>query len=123
MRALVADDNPFSAELMHDHLETLGYSVDCAADGARAVAMASSGRYDALLLDINLPIYDGVQVVRMLHGRPPPHPLKVIIVTADRMASRRAELTAQGIDGYLTKPVDLDRLAALVDGAMRAQAV
>jgi two-component system sensor histidine kinase/response regulator len=123
VRALVADDNPFNAELIRDHLETLGYSVDCAADGARAVAMASSGRYDALLLDVNLPIYDGVQVVRMLHRRPPPHPLKVIIVTADRLASRRAELSVQGIDGYLTKPLELDRLTAIMDGEPRAQAV
>jgi CheY-like chemotaxis protein len=123
MRALVADDNPFNAELIHDHLETLGYSVDCADDGARAVAMASTGRYDALLLDVNLPIHDGVEVVRMLHRRPPPHPLKVIVVTADRMASRRAELSVQGIDGYLTKPLDLDRLTAIMDSALRAQAV
>ncbi len=120
MRALVADDNPFSAELIHDHLESLGYSVDCAPDGARAVAMASSGRYEALVLDINLPIYDGVQVVRMLRHRPPSRPLRLIIVTADRLASRRAELSAQGIDGYLTRPIDLDRLAAVMGPALRA---
>jgi two-component system, NarL family, capsular synthesis sensor histidine kinase RcsC len=123
VRVLVADDNPFNAELIHDRLEALGCSVDLAADGARAVMMASSGRYEALVLDVNMPVYDGVEVVRMLHHRPPPHPLRVVIVTADRLASRRAELAVLGIDAYLTKPVDLDRLAEVVGGAVPAPTI
>jgi CheY-like chemotaxis protein len=56
-----------------------------------------------------MPGYDGVQVLQRLHqelARPP----KVIVVTADRLATRRDELTQAGIDGYMTKPVDLRRL-------------
>jgi DNA-binding response OmpR family regulator len=106
---LVAEDNPPSAELLHDHLDSIGYAVDVATDGKLAIEMAMSGRYQLLILDVNMPGYDGVQVLQRLHqelARPP----KVIVVTADRLATRRDELTQAGIDGYMTKPVDLRRL-------------
>jgi CheY-like chemotaxis protein len=106
---LVAEDNPPSAELLHDHLDSLGYGVDVATDGKLAIEMAMSGRYQLLILDVNMPGYDGVQVLQRLHqelARPP----KVIVVTADRLATRRDELTQAGIEGYMTKPVDLRRL-------------
>jgi DNA-binding response OmpR family regulator len=106
---LVAEDNPPSAELLHDHLDSLGYGVDVATDGTLAIEMAMSGRYQLLILDVNMPGHDGVQVLQRLRqelARPP----KVIVVTADRLATRRDELTQAGIDGYMTKPVDLRRL-------------
>ena len=111
VRVLVAEDNPLSSELLRDHLTLLGYAVDCAEDGNRTLAMASSGDYRVLLLDVNMPIYNGVEVLRQLRRTEATSPIKVIVVTADRLASRREELMSEGIDGYLTKPVDLDRLA------------
>ena len=95
---------------MQDQLESHGYVVDYAADGARALTMAASGAYQVLLLDVNMPVYDGVEVVRRLHEQSPATPVKVIVVTADRFATRHAELSRRGIDGYMTKPVDFDRL-------------
>jgi CheY-like chemotaxis protein len=106
---LVAEDNPPSAELLHDHLESLGYGVELATDGKLAIEMAMSGRFQLLILDVNMPGYDGVQVLQRLRqemAQPP----RVIVVTADRLATRRDELAQAGIDGYMTKPVDLQRL-------------
>lgn len=106
---LVAEDNPPSAELLHDHLESLGYGVEIATDGNVAVDMAMTGRYQLVILDVHMPGLDGVQVLRRLRqemAQPP----RVIVVTADRLATRRDELTQTGIDGYMTKPVDLRRL-------------
>ena len=113
-KILVAEDNPPSAELLHDHLDSLGYGVDIATNGKLAVEMAMSGRYRLLILDVNMPGYDGVQVLQRLRAGlalPP----KVIVVTADRLATRRDELTQAGIDGYMTKPVDLRRLTEEVE--------
>ena len=114
---LVAEDNPLSAELMHDHLESLGYAVEHATDGVEAVEMASSGRFQLLILDVNMPGYDGVQVMQHLRARSDGamQTLKVIVVTADRLATRREELSIAGIDGYLTKPLDLQRLTGEVN--------
>lgn len=111
---LVAEDNPPSAELLHDHLDSLGYGVDVATDGTLAVEMAMSGRYRLVILDVNMPGYDGVQVVQRLRAEMA-QPPKVIVVTADRLATRRDELTHAGIDGYMTKPVDLRRLTEEVE--------
>ena len=110
MRVLVADDNPLSGELVSEHLRLAGFSVDSASDGAEAVEKAASGRYGLLLLDINMPRMDGVHVVARLRDLMAAGGLKVIVMTADRLGSRRVELTQNGIDAYLTKPIRLDRL-------------
>ena len=118
IRILVADDNPMNAELLREYLESAGYAVDCASDGPHALAMAATGVYRVMLLDINLPVYDGVEVMRRLHllvGRP----LRVIAVTADRLATRREEMMRMGVDGYLTKPVDLARLSRELQRLLR----
>jgi DNA-binding response OmpR family regulator len=113
-KILVAEDNPPSAELLHDHLDSLGYGVDVATDGTLAIEMAMSGRYGLLILDVNMPGQDGVEVLKRLRAELA-QPPKVIVVTADRLATRRDELTQAGIDGYLTKPVDLGRLTEEVE--------
>jgi CheY-like chemotaxis protein len=106
---LVAEDNPPSAELLHDHLESLGYGVEVATDGKLAIEMALTGRFHLLILDVNMPGSNGVEVLQRLRQEMT-QPPRVIVVTADRLATRRDELTHAGIDGYMTKPVDLQRL-------------
>src|SRR5258708_19732907 len=113
-KILVAEDNPPSAELLHDHLDSLGYGVDVATDGTRAIEMAMWGRYRLRILDVNMPGQDGVEVLKRLRAELA-QPPKVIVVTADRLATRRDELTQAGIDGYMTKPVDLRRLTEEVE--------
>lgn len=120
-RILVAEDNPLSAELLRDHLSSLGYTVDCAPDGNRTLALAGTGDYALLLLDVNMPQYDGVEVLHMLRKRLLLRPIKVIVVTADRLATRREELSRDGIDGYMTKPLDLEELAAQVERLLNEQ--
>ncbi|HEV2477071.1 MAG TPA: response regulator [Candidatus Dormibacteraeota bacterium] len=108
-RILVADSNAVSVERLRKHLEAKGHLVDWAADGAHALAMATSGGYDVMLLDVHVPIYDGVEVMRRLHlliGRR----LYVIAITAARPAGRREEMARMGADAYLTKPIDLQVL-------------
>ena len=120
-RILVADDNPATADLLRDHLESRGFQVDCAFDGDHALALAATGAYKVMLLDVHMPVYDGVEVMRRLHllmGRR----LRVIAITADRLASRRQELTRMGVDGYMTKPIDLALLDAELDRVLRSQA-
>jgi CheY-like chemotaxis protein len=107
-RVLVADDNPLSAELLRNYLESLGYLVDWARDGDHALALAASGQYAVMLLDVEMRVYDGAEVMRRLHllmGR------RVgVIAMAKRMASSRVDLKRMGIDGVVTKPLDLHQL-------------
>ena len=118
IRILVADNNAVTAELLRVHLESRGYMVDRARDGDHALAMAASGAYQVMILDVHMPVYDGVEVMRRLHllkGRP----LRVIAITADRLEMRREAMGRMGIDGYLTKPVDLKQLDELLSKLLR----
>ncbi|MEP7105769.1 MAG: response regulator [Chloroflexota bacterium] len=107
---LVAEDNPLNFELVRDLLDSRGHTVVWARDGQEALAKASSGQFDLLLLDLHMPRMDGLQVVRALREAPPERPLKVIALTADAMAGVRDDLIAAGVDGYLSKPLDLRAL-------------
>lgn len=110
IRVLVADDNPARAGLLIEFLESRCYAVDWARDGDHALAMAASGAYQVMLLDVHMTLYDGVEVMRrlyLLEGRP----VRVIAITADRLATRRAELSRMDVEGYLAKLGDeLDRV-------------
>lgn len=118
IRVLVANDDEAEAAQIREHLESLGYAVDWASDGDHAIAMAATGEYQVMLLDVHMRVYRGVEVMRRLHllaGRP----LRVIAVTADRIASLREELARMGVDGYLTTPIELRKLQQELDRILR----
>jgi CheY-like chemotaxis protein len=109
-RILVAEDDPASVELLRAYLESKGYMVGAAPDGNRALEMAASGEFDLLILDVHIPLYGGQEVLHMLRKRLLVHPLKVIALTADNRWALRDEMMADGVDGYLLKPVSLSEL-------------
>jgi len=109
VRILIADSNAASAELVRGHLESLGHYVDWARDGDHALALAAAGEYQVMLLDVHMQSYRGVDVIRRMHllmGRR----MRVVAITKDRMAAIREELQRMGVDGFLTRPVDLAQL-------------
>jgi CheY-like chemotaxis protein len=110
-RILVAEDDPASFEAVQTYLKLTGYDVSSASDGNRALDMAASGEFDLLILDVHMPLYDGVEVLRMLRKRLLLHPIKVIALTADTRWALREDMKLLGVDGYLIKPVSLIELA------------
>jgi len=114
-RILVADDDPASAELLSYFLESRGYEVATAPDGNRALDMGTSGEYSLVILDVHMPMYDGVELLEFLRKRYKLHPIKVIALTGDLSEEVRQALQAGGIDSFLTKPVDLHRLGEEVN--------
>ena len=109
-RILVAEDDPASAELLTYFLESKGFEVTTAPDGNRALDMGTSGDFGIVILDVHMPMYDGVEVLQFLRKRYVLHPIKVIALTGDLSDEVRRELTENGIDSFLTKPVDLGLL-------------
>jgi len=110
VRILVADDDPASAELLTYFLESKGFSVTTAPDGNQALEMGATGEFGLVILDVNMPMYDGVEVLEMLRKRHILHPIKVIALTGDSSEPVRKALEGGRIDAFLTKPVDLDLL-------------
>lgn len=114
------DDDPASCELVAYFLKSLGYRVAIAADGSRALNMDLDDDIDLVILDAHMPVYDGIEVLERLRQLPFVRRVRFLALTADGSASLRAEFEAAGIDGFLTKPVDLnalrDHVARLLPG-------
>jgi len=106
-RVLVADDDPASAELLTYFLESNGFEVSTAPDGNRALEMGTSGDYQLVILDVHMPMYDGIELLQFLRKRHVLHPIKVIALTGDLSDETREALAGGGIDSFMTKPVDL----------------
>jgi len=106
-RILVADDDPASAELLTYFLESNGFQVSTADDGNRALELGASGDYALVILDVHMPTYDGVEVLQFLRKRHVLRPIKVIALTGDLSDDVRRALESNGIDSFITKPVDL----------------
>ena len=114
-RILVADDDPASAELLTYYLEAHGFDVSTAPDGNRALEMGTSGDYQLVILDVHMPMYDGIELLQFLRKRHVLHPIKIIALTGDLSDEVREALRGGGIDSFLTKPVDLQLLGDEVD--------
>ncbi|TMG26894.1 MAG: response regulator [Chloroflexi bacterium] len=119
-RILVADDDPASAELLTYFLESHGFQVSTANDGNRALEMGTSGDYQLVILDVHMPMYDGVEVLQLLRKRYVLRPIKVIALTGDLSDEVRQALEGNGIDSFITKPVDLALLREEVNRLMAA---
>jgi len=111
---LVADDNPLSRELVVDILEGYGYQILQAKDGREALDEAARAQPDLILLDIQMPHLDGYEVLRAIRCDPNLSSLPVVALTAFAMESDREKAGLAGFDAYVTKPIDLEALRALV---------
>ena len=117
MRVLVVEDEIRTAALLRRGLSEAGYSVDVAVDGPDAVWRASEFSYDAVVLDVMLPGYDGLEVCRRLRDRGRWAP--VLMLTArDDLAARVRGLDS-GADDYLAKPFSFDELFARLRALIR----
>ena len=120
MRVLLVEDDPMVGKAMRDGLERAGFSVDWARDGRAAELSIRNEGYQAVVLDLGLPLRDGLEVLKGARagGRDVP----LLIVTArDGIADRVGGLNA-GADDYLVKPFDMQELVARLHALIRRHA-
>jgi len=113
-RIVIADDDPVSRGLIRDVLEPQSYEVFEASNGEEALAMIVETRPDLVLLDIQMPVLDGYEVLKKLRDDVRFHDLPVAIVTALAMASDRERALSIGSNAYITKPINVSALRAQV---------
>jgi two-component system response regulator QseB len=120
MRVLVVEDDAMIARGLTTALQQSGFAVDCMSDGQSALAALATTGFDLVLLDLGLPLRDGISVLRELRRRGDTTP--VIILTArDEIQSRIAGLDS-GADDYIVKPFDLDEVLARMRSVLRRAA-
>ena len=120
-RILVVDDHPVNREMASFLLAGAGYRVDTAVNGLEAVRQAESIAYDLVLMDIQMPLLDGIQATAAIRalgggrGR-----IQVIALTSNALGGDRESYLAAGMDDYLCKPIDPKRLLATVRSRLAA---
>ncbi len=125
LQILLAEDNLVNARSMDAILSRMGHRVVTVENGQLAFEQCCTERFDAILMDVQMPVLDGIEATRLIrqqeqaerHGHIP-----IIALTAHAMQGDRERLLAEGFDGYITKPVDFELLTTelrRVTGAVR----
>lgn len=122
LRILVVDDNPLNITLAEVVLLAEQFAVETAADGSEAMQKVASFQPDLILLDIQMPGMDGLEVTRDLKANPATRHIRVIAFTAFAMRGDEAKMRAAGCDGYLSKPIDVKTFGAQVRTYLAASA-
>ena len=113
-RILIVDDNPTNMKLVAYLVRSKGYDVDTASDAEAALAAIAANRPDVILMDLQLPGIDGLELTRRLKADPATKDISIIAVTAYAMKGDQEKALEAGCDDYVTKPIDTRALPELI---------
>jgi two-component system cell cycle response regulator DivK len=111
---LVVDDNLDNRDLTRILLECEGYEVRLAEDAAQALGMFETYRPKLILMDVQMPGMDGLELTRRLRQKPVLQDVIIVALSAYAMAAEKANALAAGCDGYITKPINTRTFAGTV---------
>ena len=104
-RILLAEDNPTNQEVAGMLLRSRGLDYALADNGEEAVRLVESGHFDLVLMDVQMPVMDGLQATRVIRQRHPAEALPIVAMTANAFEEDRTACLAAGMNDYLSKPV------------------
>ncbi|MCX8017531.1 MAG: response regulator [Rhodocyclaceae bacterium] len=121
-RILLAEDEPINRAVLVELLADSGLIVEVASNGAEAVRRAGEGGFDLILMDVQMPVMDGLAATQAIRRTPGGARLPIIALTANAFVEDRQHCFAAGMSDFLTKPIDPDKLyACLADWLERTQ--
>ncbi len=110
-RLLLAEDNDINRQVAEEMLEGFGIDVTTAENGEEAIALLAAEEFDGVLMDMQMPVMDGVTATRVIRKNPRFSELPIIALTANVMVSEQNEFLEAGITDYIGKPIDPYRMA------------
>jgi len=113
-RVLIVDDNPTNLKLVAYLVKAQGYDVETAGDADAAVASIATKRPRLILMDLQLPGIDGLELTRRLKSDPATRDIKIVAVTAYAMKGDQEKALEAGCDDYVTKPIDTRALPQVI---------
>ncbi len=111
---LVVEDNALHRLLMIDLLSAHGYEVLEAPDGEEGIRIARERKPDLILLDMQMPVMDGIQAATLLKADPDTRDILILAVTSFAMKGDRERIMQAGVDEYMPKPINTRELPSLV---------
>jgi signal transduction histidine kinase/CheY-like chemotaxis protein len=112
---LVAEDVRINREILQAALGRQGHRVEFAVNGAEAVDLVQAGEFDLVLMDVQMPVLDGVEATRRIRALPPPLcDIPIVGLTANVLAGEQQAYLAAGMNECVTKPIDWSQLAAAI---------
>jgi PAS domain S-box-containing protein len=111
---LLVEDNFVNQKVAVKFLERLGCTVQVASNGAEGVAACRDQRFDIILMDLQMPLMDGMTATRKIREMENGAKVPIIALTANAMTGDRERCEAAGMDGYLTKPIEVERLRGIL---------
>ena len=122
-RILIVDDNATNLKLVAYLMKANGFTVDTALDAESASVAIRQHRPDVILMDIQLPGIDGLELTRRLKADPATRDIVIVAVTAYAMKGDQAKALAAGCDDYITKPIDTRALPETIARHLARRAV
>jgi two-component system chemotaxis response regulator CheY len=111
---LTVDDSASIRQAIKIALGGEGYTVTEAADGAEGLAKAVAGDFSLIITDLNMPVMDGLTMIRELRAKPGQTGVPILFLTTESDAEIKAQAKAAGATGWLTKPFDAEQLVRIV---------
>jgi len=109
-RVLLAEDNPINQQVAVELLQGAGVAVDVAANGQEALNAVQARAYDAVLMDLQMPVMDGLQATKAIRAVPKLDQLPIIAMTASVMAGDRDRCIEAGMNDHISKPISIEQL-------------
>jgi CheY-like chemotaxis protein len=121
-RVLVVDDNPMNVTIACEVLIADGFEVESAARAVETMQKIDAFRPELILMDIQLPGIDGLELTRQIKSDPTRQHIVVVAFTAFAMRGDEEKMRAAGCDGYVSKPIEVNRFAGQITALLRPQA-
>jgi len=119
-RVLVAEDNDVNARLVYRLLSKAGHQVRVVPDGQAAIAALADAPWDIVLMDVQMPVMDGLEAARAIRALPGFATIPIIALTAGAMCGDRERCLAAGMNDYLSKPLVASEVLAKINESLRA---
>jgi len=118
---MLVEDNEINQQVASEMLKGIGASVDIASNGAEALQLLDDKRYDIILMDLQMPLMDGIEATRRIRQRDDGKDVTIIAMTADAMKGIKEKVLENGMNSYITKPFEPAQLYALLQRFARSR--